>query len=304
MRTLLLGEALLDLVAERPAATPSDVDALVPHPGGTGLTTATVAATRGARVALAGGVGDDDWGRWLRDGLEAAGVALDHFLLVPALRTPVALVTVDGDGLPRADVRGTAVGPALVALGERVMDAVDESDALCLSSQTLVGTAERELTLAARDRALELGMPVVFDPALRPTRWANRARAVTEAREAVRGAFLVKVDRADARLLTGEDDPVKQADALLAGGAEHVVVSLGPGAGALLRGGGFHVRVPPRDVGARVVDRTGAGDVLTGVLLAELAQSDFYPSVLAAGLREAVALSERALGAHGADAWR
>ncbi len=301
MRTLLIGEALLDLVAEHPAAHPSDVASLVPHLGGGGATAATVAAARGADVALAGGVGDDPWGRWVRDRLEAAGVGLGAFVLVGGLRTPLAVVTVAADGTPHADVRGAGVGPALLALGDRLGDAVDAAGALCFSSQTLVGAPERALTLAMRDRALERGIPVVYDPALRPSRWGQRARAVTEARAGVRGAFLVKVEQEDARLLTGEDDPVRAAEALLAGGAQHVVVVLREG-GALLRGGTLRLRVPG---GGRVVDASGTGDVLTGVLLAELAGSDYYPSVLAGGLRAAVAAADRAAGGYGSDApWR
>ena len=44
----------------------------------------------------------------------------------------------------------------------------------------------------------------------------------------------------------------------------------------------------------------GAGDVLTGVLLARLATSGFYPSAVAARLPEAVAQSARACERWGA----
>ena len=46
-------------------------------------------------MALAGGVGDDDWGRWLRSQLDRAGVGLDHFKLIEDMPTPLALTTVD-----------------------------------------------------------------------------------------------------------------------------------------------------------------------------------------------------------------
>jgi fructokinase len=96
---------------------------------------------------------------------------------------------------------------------------VAECDALFFTSNTLVGERERALTLAARDRALELGKPVVVDPNLRLHRWDTPARAASEARDLVKGAFLVKCNAEEARLLTGEDDAGRAAEGLLAMGA-------------------------------------------------------------------------------------
>ncbi|MDX6661799.1 MAG: fructokinase, partial [Solirubrobacteraceae bacterium] len=95
VRILMLGEALVDLVCERPVERVSDADAFVPHPGGAVANAAAVAASLGARVELLGGAGDDDWGRWLRKGLDDAGVGLEWFSLLDGVRTPVALVWVD-----------------------------------------------------------------------------------------------------------------------------------------------------------------------------------------------------------------
>src|SRR5829696_6479779 len=100
MRTLILGEALVDLICEHPVAEPGDADSFVPHFGGAGANVAVTAARAGADVALAGGAGEDTWGWWLRDGLQGAGVALDHFALLPGVRTGVAFVTVDAEAEP------------------------------------------------------------------------------------------------------------------------------------------------------------------------------------------------------------
>src|SRR5207245_655864 len=88
VRTLCIGEALVDLVAEAP-------ERFVPHPGGAVANVAVAAARRGARVALAGAAGDDRWGRWLRERLAAERVELDWFVLDGAAPTTIAFVTVD-----------------------------------------------------------------------------------------------------------------------------------------------------------------------------------------------------------------
>lgn len=285
MRTLILGEALVDLICEHPVAHPREAGSFVPHFGGAGANVAVTAARAGADVALAGGAGDDTWGRWLRDGLADAGVALDHFDLLPGVRTGVAFVTVDADAEPDFVIYDQGLAAVTEQLGPRLVAAVDASDAFFFSTGTMVGEQERALTEAAHARALERGLPVVFDPNLRLDRWSNPGRATTVARGCVPGAFLVKANRNEARLLTGEEDPERAAESMLAAGAKLVVVTLGAD-GALIRGEGLRRHVPGRP--AAPVNATGAGDTFAGTLLARMAGSDWYPPAVAAGLEEAV----------------
>ena len=65
MPALFLGEAIVDLICERPVRSLGEADAFVPHFGGAVANAAVQAARRGGEVALAGGAGDDPWGSWL-----------------------------------------------------------------------------------------------------------------------------------------------------------------------------------------------------------------------------------------------
>jgi sugar/nucleoside kinase (ribokinase family) len=299
VRTLCLGEAIVDLVCTRPldpaagsdAAGLGQAPAFAAHPGGVMANVALSAATHGADVALAAGVGDDRWGRWLRQQLGLAGVGLDLFELVPGFATPVAFVTVDPGGEPSYDLHGDGIRPLIEAVGPRLDEAVRGAGSLCLGSNTMVGEPERALTLEARRRALELGRPVVLDANIRVGRWEHPGRASTIVGACVSGCFLVKANRSEARLLTGETDPERAAAGLLAAGARNALITLG-GDGALLRGE-VSARVPATP--ARVVNTAGAGDVLLGVLLALLAQTDFYAPAIAAALPEAVAQAVRSV---------
>jgi sugar/nucleoside kinase (ribokinase family) len=294
MRILCVGEALVELICERPVASIAEADAFTPHTGGAAAGVAITAARRGADVALAGGVGDDAWGRWLHARLAAEGVGLDHFALAPDTVTPVAFVAVDADARPTSTVYGTRT--PLAPLGDGLLAAVDGADALFFSSVTLVDEDERALTLAARDRARAAGKPVILDPDLRPDRWRSTSAAVKIVGGLVEGAFLVKANADEALALTGELEIERAAASLLAAGAEHVVVTLGAD-GALLRGGGIDRTV--RGVPATPVDTTGAGDAVSGVLLAALARTGFYPAALAAQLPDAVAEAARATERYG-----
>lgn len=252
--------------------------AFVPHFGGDVANAAVTAARHGGEVALAAGAGDDAWGAWLRERLTAEGVALDGFELLAGVQTKIAFVRIAGGGEPSFMFYGDSVAPArLPAYG-----------ALFFTSNTLLSEQERMLALTARRQALDDAKPVVVDANLRPERWSAVDAAVATVRGCVPDSALLKCNRSEAELLTGSRDPAMAADALLALGARAVVVTLG-GEGALLRGAGGSHDVP--GVAASPVDTTGAGDAVSGVLLARLGAAAFDPAVLPAALTEAVAVA-------------
>ena len=296
MPTLCLGEAIVDLMCERRVADLGQADAFRPHFGGAVANVAVAAARVGAEVQLAGGAGQDAWGRWLRDRLAEAGVGLDHFRLAEGCATPVAFVVTDLEGEPSFQIYGEGIAATVQAVGEGLPDAVEAADALFFSSNTLVGEPERELTMSARQRALEAGRPVIFDPNLRLHRWRSASMAVAEANACVPGALLVRCNRSESELLTGEPDPERAATALVKAGARMAAVTLGPD-GALLRG---EVRAEAPGRSAEVVSTVGAGDAFTGVLLGRLALAGFYAPAAGAALEEAVRESARATERWGA----
>jgi sugar/nucleoside kinase (ribokinase family) len=277
MRILCLGEVLVDLVRDAAGA-------FVPHFGGDVANAAVTAARNGADVAIAGGAGDDAWGAWLRERLAEEGVGLDWFELLDGVSTKLAFVTVGGEGEPAFQFYGDGVA------SEHVPAAMAACDALFFTSNSLLSEQERMLAITARRQALDEGKPVVVDANLRPARWASPEAAVATVRGCVPDAALLKCNRSEAALLTGKPDPGAAAEALVALGARAVVVTLGAD-GALLRGAGGPCDVA--GVAAAPVDTTGAGDAVSGVLLAGLGAAAFNPAVLPDALSAAVHAAAR-----------
>jgi sugar/nucleoside kinase (ribokinase family) len=299
VRTLCFGDAIVDLICHEPVSSYDEAIAFVPSPAGVVTNIAVTAARAGAAVSFAGGAGDDRWGRWLHERLAVAGVDLRWFGLAKDQSTAVAFTTVDEDGEPTWDLYGDGVAAGIGALDGLLPGAVEATDALLFTSNTLADKGAAEVTMAARKRALELGRPIVFDPSVRLHRWRNGPGAAAAACNAcVPHAFLVKCNALEARIMTGEGHPEAAAASLLAGGAQHVIVTLGSG-GAILRAKGM--RVDARAVRpARVVSTIGAGDVFLGALIAQLGRTDYYPSALAAALPEAAEQAARACERWGA----
>jgi sugar/nucleoside kinase (ribokinase family) len=293
---LCLGESLVDLFCERPVAGFEEADCFVPHSGGAPANAAVAAARSGAAVSLGSGVGDDPWGHWLRGRLGAEGVGLEWFSCMPGLRTPLAFVIVNDEGEPDFAIYGDDIEAGLLSLEDRLEEAIAAHDAVLLGSNTLLGERERALTMRAREIALDAGKRVLFDPNVRVRRWADRQEAVRVVGELLEGVTLLKVNQSEAELLAGEPDPAAAAKRLTDMGAELVAVTLGPD-GALLRGA---AAADVAGVPADAVDTTGAGDVVTGVLLAALDGNGYAAQAAAEALPAAVAAATRATEGWGA----
>jgi len=294
---LFLGETLVDLICERPLESWSQADSFVPHCGGAPTNAAIVCARCGVDVALAGGAGDDHWGRWLEERLRAEKIDLRWWKRLHGVQTGVAFDVIDLLGVPDFLIYGQGIEPALAALEPELEEAVKSCAALELGSNTLVGERERAISLKGRELALEAGKPLIVDVNLRLNRWESPAQAVNTVLSLCAGALLVKVNREEAQLLSGEDDPVSGAETLRAQlGARAVVITLGAD-GALMRG---ETHADARGLSANVVDTTGAGDALLGVLVAALARSGFDLTAAAAALPLAVKIAARSTEHFGA----
>jgi sugar/nucleoside kinase (ribokinase family) len=296
MSVLCLGESIVDLVCEQPVRDFAEARAFVPHSGGAIANAAVVAARCGAEVSLGGGAGADAWGAWLEQRLRAEGVDLRWWSRIEGLATPLAFVVVNERGEPEFVIYGHGIEVVMKSIADDLSTAVDSSSAVLLGSNTLVGEGEREVTRRARDLALSTGRPLVVDVNLRAHRWRDLAVAVELIRDLCEGALLVKVNRDESHTLTAEADPAAAAEQIRAWGCEEVVVTLGA-EGALARGKA-DADVP--GVPAEAIDTTGAGDVVTGVLLAALAAREFDPEAIADSLAGAVAVAARSTEGWGA----
>jgi ribokinase len=278
---LVVGSANADLVVaveRRPGAGETVLGSdLVVHPGGKGANQAVAAARLGARTALLARVGDDAYGRLLKDAQRAAGVDTAG-VLVGGAPTGVALITVDPSGdnsivvSPGANARLT---PADVAAADGLL-----GGARVVSVQ------------------LEIPLETVLEVVrrLRPgTRFALNASPVVPLPTGLLTAcdpLIVNEHEArallGARIRGGDGEPGAWARALLALGPRSVVITLGADGAlvaeeAVVARGGAPMMVPSPRVA--VVDTTGAGDAFTAALSWRLAVGEDLPAAAAFAAR-------------------
>ncbi len=293
---LCLGEAIVDLICTRPAAPGEAPDQLTPHPGGALANVAVAVAGAGVPAALAGGVGRDVWGGWLARRLERSGVSTRWLARLDHADTPLGIAFLDPEGEPSFQIYGEHIGPTMAAAGERLTEAIGQSSALVVGSNTMVGPVEREVTRRAVELAAGLGRPVLFDPNFRPNRWRDHDLARRYCGELVRAATVVKLNRHEAEMLTGEPDPAAAVRSLAAAGPGLVVLTDGDGP---IRTAGAAAAVHrPRPV--EVVSPLGAGDAFMGGLAAGLGRAGWDLSRAGEALEPAAAAAARICGLLGA----
>ena len=103
----------------------------------------------------------------------------------------------------------------------------------------------------------------VLDLDYRPMFWADAEAARAQVQRVLPQITVAVGNRTECEVATGESDPDRAADALLAAGAELAVVKMGPG-GVLGRTADTRVVVPPLEI--TPLNGLGAGDAFGGSL--------------------------------------
>jgi sugar/nucleoside kinase (ribokinase family) len=243
----------VDVLPER--GTLGLVDSIVLRGGGCALNTASALARLGLRTAVVGKVGDDSFGDFIVGTLEERGVDASGVIRDAKAPTSASVVSVDSGG-ERTFLHATGANAMLTAGEVREKSfrgrALHVAGALVLDK--LDGEPTASLLSEARRRGITASVDTVFDAR---GRW-DRVLA------ALPFCDLVTPGLAEARAITGEEEPARAAARLRELGARVAAVTLGAD-GCCVAGDTFEAHVS----GFRVdsVDGTGAGDAFAAGFL-------------------------------------
>jgi ribokinase len=270
-RVVALGDVNVDIIAHFRSFPAKGEDALAMsteiHCGGSAANAAMALARMGIETSLIARVGPDSWALKVFSCLNEAGVSPTGLQRDPAAMTGMMYVVVTPDG------ERTILGHR----GANVYtdpDAIDEADIRAadvfhLSGYALLADPQRSAALRTLEAACRHNLIISLDPGM-----AVPQKALDEMRALLPAVNILFPSLAEARHLTGVEEPEECARALRHRGVKVVALKLGP-AGCLVAAGNTLFHVPGFSIAVR--DSTGAGDnFAAGFLAGVLGDLDWH----------------------------
>lgn len=271
-----LGEAVVDLFAP-PGVGLSQADDFRLWPGGAPANVAAGVAKLGGRAAFIGVVGEDPFGRRLRDALRGVGVDISGLRSTREARTTLAWVA-----KPSADVSEFLFyrnADALLTCGPEDLERVRRARVLHVGSVSLSAEPARSSTLAAIEASRKAEVIVSFDPNWRPDLWDDVAEGTALIRRVASLCDVVKMNEQEAELIVSAHEPAEAVRRLLEMGPSLAFVTSGSrGAAFASPNAAGSLPAPSVDV----VDTTGSGDAFAAALLVGLVEAGAHRRDLSA----------------------
>ncbi len=272
-RIWFLGEALIDFVP----ATSDLGPAFAPRCGGSPYNAAKATALAGGDAGFLGAISTDLFGDMLAADLAAHNVDTGH---VPRVDHATTLAFVD---FATGDARYAFFNSA-TATSEMAPDPAAfpgrPGDVLGIGSISLIDPPGGG-NIAACAEAVADRVTLALDPNARPGMTPDAAAWRARIGRLADRAGIVKLSVEDLAFLAPSLSPRDFAEAQLARGSDLVVVTRGPGGAEAYTASG---QVVCEGHGVDVADTVGAGDTITGYLLAGLAEQGLTARSALSGL--------------------
>ena len=201
-----LGELLVDFTQNGESGQGNPL--FEANPGGAPCNVLAMLTKLGRRTAFLGKVGDDMFGRFLRERAKAQGIDLTGLCTDPEIPTTLAFVQTFADGdrdfsfyrKPGADMRLT------VADVRAHEDLIQGSRVFHFGTLSQTDPEVAEATEAAVRIAKEAGAVVSFDPNYRAPLWRSEEEAKDRMRFGLEQCDVLKISDNEIVFLTGETD--------------------------------------------------------------------------------------------------
>lgn len=259
-----LGELLIDFV-ENGISSQGNV-LMEANPGGAPCNVLAMLQKLGKKTAFIGKVGQDSFGRMLREiiaslGIDAEGLAMDE-----KVHTTLAFVHIFPDGDRDFSFYRNPGADMMLTKEEVLREKIASSAIFHFGTLSFTHEGIREASQYAIACAKEAGVLISFDPNLREALWEDLADAKKAMEYGMECCDILKIADNELTFLTGETDYDKCARSLQEKyQIQLVCVTLGKdGSKAYYKG--MTVTAEPF-LQENTIETTGAGDTFTGCML-------------------------------------
>jgi len=230
---------------------------LVTSAGGKGANQAAACANLGSQVTMIGAVGQDDFGRRMKEGLRKVGISVSFIQENPGVPSGTAMIMVDAAG--ENVIVLSAGANSYVVIDRNAEELIRNAKILLLQLEIPTDIVFRSIKIAN-----DAGVPVLLNP----------APAIALPNEIYSRIDYLIPNEIEASILSGVEvkdiaSAEKAAGILLDRGVKTVIITLGAN-GAFLASGNNRHAIPAMKINP--VDTTGAGDAFIGGFAAAIVE--------------------------------
>ena len=200
-----IGEILIDLTF---SGKENGIPVYTANPGGAPANVAVAAARLGADTAFIGKVGNDMFGKLLKNKTQEQGIDMSGLEMDEEVHTTLAFV----EKLPNGDrdfsfYRNPGADVMLTADEvEKHRDLIESAKIFHLGTLSMTHDTVEKATLKALEIAKAAGCLISFDPNLRPPLWSSEEKAKEKIAFGLTQCDILKISDNEITFMTGEDD--------------------------------------------------------------------------------------------------
>lgn len=234
------------------------------NPGGAPANVLAGLSKLGARTSFIGKVGNDHFGRFLKEYLAGLHIDVTGLKMSDMERTTLAFVHLTREGDRSFSFYRNPGADMMLEKNDIPANIISMSKIFHFGSISLTDEPVRSATVKALNIARDSGVIISYDPNLRPALWKSLSDAEREIRIGLEYADVLKISEEELEFITRESDLEKGTKILENMGIGLIFVTLGP-KGTFYRHRGVTGKLYTYNV--NVLDTTGAGDAfLAGIL--------------------------------------
>jgi fructokinase len=266
-----LGELLIDFTENGTSGQGNPL--FEANPGGAPCNVLSMLTRLGHKTAFIGKVGNDFFGKQLKEAIEEVGISSEALVMDEEVHTTLALVHTYPDGDRDFSFYRNPGADMMLTEAEVPADLIRNSKIFHFGTLSMTHEGVRAATKKAIQIAEEAGALISFDPNLRPPLWKSLDEAKEQVLYGLSHCKVLKISDNEIQWLTGKEDFTEGVAAIRAKyDIPLILVSMGKdGSRAYYKG--QMVEVAPF-LRTDTIETTGAGDTFCACVLHYLLEHD------------------------------
>ena len=201
---IALGELLIDFTMNGKSEQGNNL--FEANPGGAPCNVLAILRKLGKKTAFIGKVGDDQFGRLLRETIEEAGINSDNLLVDKEINTTLAFVHTFPDGDREFSFYRKPGADMMLKKEEIDEEAIAKARIFHFGTLSMTHDDVREATKKAVELAKKNGLLISLDPNLRPPLWSSLELAKEQMLAAMEYCDILKISNNEIQFITGVED--------------------------------------------------------------------------------------------------